>query len=68
MALQELLVEMLRREVAIALAVEIVHPFKLARRRPPRRHLADPPIAQSLDPVLLIAHAQPSELPPRQAQ
>jgi hypothetical protein len=68
MPLHQLLVEMLHREIAIALPVELLHPLKLSLRRTARRYFADPPIAQPLDPVLLIANAQPPEIPPRHPQ
>src|SRR6516164_7047000 len=64
----QLLVEMLHREVAIALTVKIVHPLKFTRRRPARRYFPDPAIAQTIDPVLLIANAQPPEITPRHPQ
>src|SRR6516225_5378608 len=66
--LHQLLVEVLHREVAVALPIKFVHPLELARRRTARRYLADPPIAQPLDAVLLVANAQPAEVPPRHAQ
>ena len=66
--LYQLLVEMLHREVAVALLVEDLHPGQLGQRRPPRRHLAQPPVAQPLRPVLLVAQQQPAEMPPRHAQ
>src|SRR6516164_10947588 len=66
--LHHLLVEVLHREVAVALPIKFVHPLELARRRTARRYLADPPIAQPLDAVLLLANAQPAEVPPRHAQ
>ena len=59
----KLLVEMLRREVAVALPVKLVHPQKLALRRTPRRHFADPLVPQPRDPVFLVANAQPAEVP-----
>ena len=68
MPLHQLLVEMLHREIAIALPVELLHPVKLALRRTVRRPLTDPSIAQAFDPVLLIANAQPPEMPPRHPQ
>ena len=33
-----------------------------------RRYLADPPIAQTFNAILLVAHAQPSEAPTRHPQ
>ena len=41
----KLLVEMLHREVAVALPVKLPHPRELAGRRTPRRNFADPAIA-----------------------
>ncbi len=46
--LHQLLVKMLYREVAVALLKEDLHPRQLGPRRPPRRHLAKPPVAQTL--------------------
>jgi hypothetical protein len=66
--LHQLLVEMLHCEVAIALTVKIVHPLEFTRRRPARRYFPDPAIAQTFDPVLLIANAQPPEITPRHSQ
>jgi hypothetical protein len=66
--LHHLLVEVLDREVAVALPIKFVHPLELTLRRTARRHFPDPPIAQPLDPVLLVANAQPPEVPSRHAQ
>ena len=66
--LHQLLVEVLHREVAVALPIELLHPLELARRRTARRYLADPPIAQPLDPILFVANAQPAEVPTGHAQ
>jgi hypothetical protein len=68
MTIDELLVEMLHREVAIARAVKIVNSLKLMRRRMPGRHFADPPIAQALDPILFIANHKAPEIPARHSQ
>jgi hypothetical protein len=61
-------VEVLHREVAVALPIKLVHPLELAPRRTARRYLADPPIAQPLDPILLVANTQPAEVPTGHAQ
>jgi hypothetical protein len=66
--LHQLLMEVLHREVAVALPIKLVHPLELARQRTARRYLAEPPIAQPLDPVLLVANAQPAEVPSRHTQ
>jgi len=66
--LLQLLVEMLHREVAVAFLVEELHPAQLGRWRPPRRRLAEPPVAQPVPALLLIAHQQPAKMPPRHAQ
>ena len=66
--LLHLLVEMLHREVPVALLIEGLHRAQLRRRRPSRRHLAQPPIAQPLGAVLLIAQQQPPEMPARHPQ
>ena len=66
--LHQLLMEVLHRKVAVALPIKLVHPLELARRRTARRYLAEPPIAQPLDPVLLVANAQPAEVPSRHTQ
>jgi hypothetical protein len=66
--LHQLLVEMLHREVAVALLVEDLHPRELGRRRPSRRRLAEPPVAQSLGTFLRIAHRQSAEMPARHAE
>ena len=68
MPLHKLLVEMLHREIAIALAVKLLHTIELTRWRSPRRDFANPPIAQALDPVLLVAVTQPAEITPRHPQ
>jgi hypothetical protein len=68
MPTHHLLVEVFHREVAIALAEKLLHALELAFRRTARRYLADPPIAQPFDPFILIANAQPPEVPPRHAQ
>jgi len=64
----QLLVKMLHREVAVAFLIEDLHARQLARRRPPRRRPAEPPIAQTLNPFLVVAHHHPAEIPPRHAQ
>ena len=64
----KLLVEMLHREVAVALAVERLHPLELARRGTPRRYFADPPIAQAFASLFFIAITQPAKMPSRHAQ
>jgi hypothetical protein len=66
--LLQLLVEMLHREVAVALLVEDLHARQLRRRRPPRRRPAEPAIAQPLLALLLVAHHQPAEIAPRHPQ
>jgi len=66
--LLQLLVEMLHREIAVTFLIEDLHPAQLGRRRPPRRDFAEPPIAQPRFSFLLIAHAQPPEMPARHAQ
>ena len=66
--LHQLLMEVLHREVAVALPIKLVHPLELARQRTARRYLAEPPIAKPLDPVLLVANAQPAEVPSRHTQ
>ena len=68
MPLHQLLVEVLHREVAVALSIKFVHPLELALRGTARRYLADPTIAQPLDPILLVANAQPPEVPSGHAQ
>ena len=68
MPAHELLVEMLRREVGVTLPIKLVHAFELALRRAPWRHLADPPIAQTLDPAFLVTNTQPAEMASRHAQ
>ena len=68
MPLHQLLVEVLHREVAVALSIKLVHPLELALRRTARRYFAEPTITQPLDPVLLVAHAQPAEVPTRHPQ
>jgi hypothetical protein len=57
MPTNKLLVEVLYSEVAVALAVKFLHARKLPLRRTTRRHSADPPIAQTLNPLLLVASA-----------
>jgi hypothetical protein len=64
----QLLVEMLHREVAVALLVEHLHARELGRRRPPRRRLAEPPVAQTLGTLRVMAHQQPPEMPARHAE
>ncbi len=66
--LHQLLVEMLHREVAVAFLVEGLHPRQLGRRRPPRRRLAEPSVAQPLGPFLRIAHRQSAEMTARHAE
>jgi len=66
--LHQLLVEMLHREVAVALPVEHLHSRQLGQRRPPRRRLAKPPVAQPLGPVLVVAPQQPPEMPAGHSQ
>jgi hypothetical protein len=57
MPTNKLLVEVLYREVAVALAVKLLHARKLPLRCTARRHSADPPIAQTFNPLLLVANA-----------
>ncbi len=64
----KLLVEVLHREVAVALPIKRVHPLELTLRRTARRHFADTPVAQPWDPILLVANAQPPEVPAGHAQ
>jgi hypothetical protein len=68
MPTHQLLVEMLHREVAVEFPIKRVHARQLALRRPARRYLAYPPIAQALDPILIVADTQPAEVPPRHPQ
>ena len=68
MATHKLLVEMLHREVAVALPVKLLHALELTRRCPARRYFADSAIAQALAPLFLIAITQPAEMPSRHAQ
>ena len=65
MPTHQVLVEMLHGEVAIQLAIKLLHSLELAPRRSPRRNLADPPVTQALDPGLLVAHTQPPKMPAR---
>ena len=64
----QLLVKVLHREVAVAITVELPHAIQLAHRSPSRRHLADPPIAKTLDPFIRKANTQSTELPARHPQ
>jgi hypothetical protein len=57
MPTNKLLVEVLYSEVAVALAVKLLHARKLPLRCTARRHSADPPIAQTFNPLLLLANA-----------
>lgn len=66
--LDEMLVEVLHVHAAVALLVETLHARQLGRRRPLRRGLADPQVAQPLDAILLVAGHQAAEVPPRHAQ
>ncbi len=66
--LHQLLMEMLHREIAVAFLVEHLHPRQLGRRRPPRRRLAEPPVAQTLGTLRVMAHQQPPEMPARHAE
>ena len=68
MPLDQVLVEVLHVHPAIALLIETLHPRQLGRRRPPRRPLADPPVVQPRDAILLVADAQPPEVPARHPQ
>jgi len=64
----QLLVKMLRREVAVALPVELLHPRQLALWSTTGRHLADPTIAQAFLAILLIAITQSAEMSTRHSQ
>ena len=68
MPTHQLFMEMLHREIAVALPIKLLNPLKLALRCTVRRPLTDPSIAQAFDPVLLITNAQPSEIPSRHPQ
>jgi hypothetical protein len=66
--LYQLLVEMLYREIAVALLVEDLHPRQLRGRRPPRRGLAQSSVAQPVTALLLVAPQQPPEMAARHAE
>ena len=68
MPLDEMLVKMLRVEIAVAFLEEPLHPRELGRRRPPRRRLAETAITQTLDSVLVVADAHSAEVPSRHPQ
>lgn len=68
MPTHQLLVKVLYREIAVAITVELPNALQLARWRPPRRCLADPPIAKTLDPFIREANTQSTELPARHPQ
>jgi hypothetical protein len=68
MVLDEMLVKMLGVEIAVAFLEQPLHARELGCRRPPWRRLAEPAIAQALDPVRVVANAQPAERPPRHPQ
>ena len=68
MPLLHLLVEVLHREIAVALLVEPPHARQFRRRRPPRRRLAEPAITQSLPTLLVVAVDQSPKLTARHAQ
>jgi hypothetical protein len=67
-ALDELLVEMLDREVAVHLRVKRLRPRQLARVGPPRRRLADPPVDNPRRPRLPPPVAPAPERPLRHPQ
>jgi hypothetical protein len=50
--LYQLLVEMLHREVAIALPVKLLHPLEFTRWRAAWGYFPDPAIAQAFDPTV----------------
>jgi hypothetical protein len=66
--LLQLLVKMLHREPAIALLIKPQHAQDLRGRRPAARRLADPPIAQTLRPLIAQPVAPPPERPLRDPQ
>jgi hypothetical protein len=65
---RQMLVEVLHREVGVALPVQPAGAGKLARRRAPRRWLAKPPVGKTRYAFLLIAPAQAAKVTLRHPQ
>src|SRR5215217_26431 len=60
--------EVLGREIEVAGAECLDHPFDLVHPRPPARHAPAPPVHDPLCPLRLIVAAQPAKVPCAHAQ
>src|SRR5215218_8275359 len=60
--------EVLGREIEVAGAECLDHPFDLVHPRPPARHAPAPPVHDPLCPLRLIGAAQPAKVPFAHAQ